>query len=42
MYVFMGGVFHKMFVSFITFKIYKLKDSDLFCWKDESLRQAVM
>ena len=35
----MGGVFHETFVSFITFKVYMLKDSNLLCWKEESLKQ---
>ena len=35
----MGGVFHETFVSFITFEVYMFKDSNLLCWKEESLKQ---
>ena len=38
----MGGVFHETFVGFITFEVYMFKDSNLLCWKEESLRQPVM
>ena len=40
--IIMGGVFHETFVSFITFDVYMFKDSKLLCWKEESLRQAVV
>ena len=33
----MGGVFHETFVSFIFFELYKFKNSNLLCWKKESL-----
>ena len=39
---FKGGVFHETIVSFITFKVYIFKLSNLLCWKEESLRQPVM
>ena len=35
--IIMGGVFHETFVSFITFEVYMFKDSNLLCWKEESL-----
>ena len=41
-FIIMDGVFHETFVSFITFKVYMFKDSNLLCWKEESLRQRVM
>ena len=37
-----GRVFRESFVSFITFEVYMLKDSNLLCWKEELLRQPVM
>ena len=40
--IIMGGVFHETFVSFTTFEVYMFKDSNLLCWKEESLRQPVM
>ena len=37
-----GQVLHETFVSFVTFKVHMFKDSNLLCWKKESLRQPVM
>ena len=34
--IIMGGVFHETFVSFIAFKVYMFKDSNLLCWKEET------
>ena len=38
----MGRVFHKKHLCFITFEVYMFKDSNLLCWKEESLRQPVI
>ena len=40
--IIMDGVFHETFVSFITFQVYMFKDSNLLCWKEESLKLPVM
>ena len=33
--IFMGGVFHETFVSFVTFEEYMFKDSNLLCLKEK-------